>query len=68
MIKTLGFCVEYHRISWVYGRQNNVVGSEHKNASKMKSTWSQLHKTSKIIEKFHLGMKLCCFEKMTIFF
>ena len=46
-------------ISSDYGREYHVVGGEHKNTSEMKSTWSQLHKTSKIIEKFHLSMKLC---------
>ena len=43
-----------------------LVG-EHKNTSEMKSTWSQLHKTTQIIENIHLSMKLCWFEKMTFF-
>ena len=54
-------------LSWVYGRQYHVVGGEHKNTSEMKSTWPQLHKTSNIIEKFHLSMKLCWFGKSSIF-
>ena len=42
-------------LSWVYGREYHMVGGEHKNTSEMKSTWSQLHKTSKSIEKNPLG-------------
>ena len=55
----------FHRI---YGREYYTVVGEHKNTSEMKSTWPQLHKTSNIIEKFHLSMKLCWFGKMSIFF
>ena len=60
----VGFFRTFHRI---YGREYHVVGGEHKNTSEMKSTWSQLHKTSNIIEKFHLIMKLYWFGKMSVF-
>ena len=60
----VGFLRTFHRI---YGREYYVVGGEHKNTAEMKSMWSQLHKTSKSIEKFHLSMKLWWFEKMSVF-